>query len=76
VTVGAVRASNAGQLKLRDGVHGKPSRTVLGHPLEQSRREQQLLPAIAALKFSGNPGIGVIGLHEARDVRKGPPDTT
>jgi hypothetical protein len=53
----AIRRIERGKIKLTDRLNQKPRQMALGQPLAQTRRQQQLLLAIAAEEVLGHPGI-------------------
>ena len=55
--VGAIGSKERGQIELADHVDHKPREVILGQPLAQARRQQQLLLAITRQEVLRHPGI-------------------
>ena len=55
--VGAIGSKERGQIQLADRVDHKPGEVILGQPLAQARRQQQLLLAITRQEVLRHPDI-------------------
>jgi hypothetical protein len=84
--VGPISRIEHGQIKLRHGIDHEPREVILGQPLAQARRQQQLLLAITRQEVLRHAGILLIApdrpplyatasmeCHEGGRVEGGPP---
>jgi hypothetical protein len=73
--VGAIGGKERGQIKLANYVDHKPREVILGQPLAQARRQQQLLLAIARQEVLRHPGI-LLNLPDGTTFVRQPPCKT
>ena len=57
MTISTIRSVKRGQIKLLDGAQDRPHNVILGHPVQQRRRQQQRLTTITTNEFLGHTGI-------------------
>jgi hypothetical protein len=73
-TVQPKRAEERGQIQLPDRIDHKPRQVIVGQPLAQARRQQQLLLAVTRQKVLRHAQIVLIAPGRPRFVRQPPCD--
>jgi hypothetical protein len=72
VPIGAIGGKERGQIELGEHLDHKPREVILGQPLAQARRQQQLLLAIARQEVLRHPGILLNRPDDTTFVRQPP----